>query len=155
MMLNLFKSKKNIGLYAPVNGDIITLKDLPDAKKIRDGIAFHFDGNLIYSPCHALVSMLSKNNHAIGLTMENGIEILIEVGLDAEKFSGTGTDVFVKVGQNVKAGDPLLQIDRQFFVSQGVDLIIPMTVVKSQNYQLKIKMSGQATVLGEYVIIFK
>lgn len=154
-MLNLFKSKKYIGLHAPVNGDIIALKDLLDTKKIGDGIAFRFDGNLIYSPCHALVSMLSKNNHAIKLTMENGIEILIEVGLDAEKLSGTGTDVFVKVGQNVKAGDPLLQIDRQFFVSQGVELIIPMIVTKSQNYQLKIKMSGQASVLGEYVVIFK
>ena len=118
-MLNLFKSKKYIGLHAPVNGDIIALKDLLDTKKIGDGIAFRFDGNLIYSPCHAMVSMLSKNNHAIKLTMENGIEILIEVGLD------------------------------------GVELIIPMIVMKSQNYQLKIKMSGQASVLGEYVVIFK
>ena len=49
-MLNLFKSKKYIGLHAPVNGDIIALKDLLDTKKIGDGIAFRFDGNLIYSP---------------------------------------------------------------------------------------------------------
>lgn len=97
-MLNLSKNKKYIGLHAPVNGDIMALEDFLDTRKIGNGIASRFNENSIYPPCHAFAGAPSKNNYAIKPTMESGIEILIEVDLDAEKSSGTGIDVFIRVG---------------------------------------------------------
>lgn len=159
-MLNFIRKKKDIGLYAPVNGEIIAIEDVPDqvfaSKMMGDGLAFDFHGSLIYAPCNGKISMIAQTKHAMGITMKNGIEILIHVGLETVRFQGKGFDVLVKKGQRVKIGEPILQIDRNFFESQGINLITPMIVTNSQNYQIEKKNTKQNVLCAdEYVICFK
>lgn len=159
-MFDFIRKKKDIGLYAPVNGEIVAIEDVPDqvfaSKMMGDGLAFEFDDSLVFAPCDGKISMIAQTKHAIGITMKNGIEILIHVGLETVQFQGEGFDVLVKKGQSVKIGEPILQIDRNFFESQEINLITPMIVTNSQNYQIEKKNTKQNVLCAdEYVICFK
>ena len=78
-MFSLF-SKETV-LYAPVNGKIIRIEDVPDqvfaSKMMGEGVGFVNDGNEIYAPCDAKVIMVPSSKHAIGLKTKKGIELFI------------------------------------------------------------------------------
>ena len=93
-MFSLF-SKETV-LYAPVNGKIIRIEDVPDqvfaSKMMGEGVGFVNDGNEIYAPCDAKVIMVPSSKHAIGLKTKKGIELLIHMNclmrLNCHKLKG-------------------------------------------------------------------
>ena len=116
MLKNLFKVQKKIQIYSPVNGKCVDLKDVNDqmfAEKIMgDGIAFKYNENTIYSPCKGKIVAVASTKHALGIETEDGIEILIHVGINTVNANGKGFTLFSKKqGDQVKAGDPILKIN--------------------------------------------
>lgn len=114
-MFKLFKKTDDIcKLFAPVNGKTIALENVPDkvfaSKMMGDGIGFEYEGNTIYAPCDGKITLVANTLHAVGITSENGAEILIHIGLDTVSLNGKGFKKLINQGDKVKKGTPLIEI---------------------------------------------
>ena len=111
-------------LKAFANGEVITLKAVNDGVfsegVLGDGFAIIPDDGMIYAPAAATVSALIQDSrHACGLTLDNGMEILLHVGLDTVNMKGDGFEYLVTDGQKVEAGAPLLRFDKEKIKAAG------------------------------------
>lgn len=146
----------SVQLAAPVDGECVSLSDVKDevfsSRMMGDGVAFRFDGDEIVAPCGGTVCMIANTKHAIGLMNEEGVEVLIHIGLDTVHLNGKGFDVLVQEGQTVKKGAPLVKLDRALLQREGVDLTTPM-IVTNNGYMHVIPYPTPRTKRGETIVI--
>ncbi|WP_448921854.1 PTS sugar transporter subunit IIA [Holdemanella biformis] len=159
-MFKLFKKTDDIcKLFAPVNGKTIALENVPDkvfaSKMMGDGMGFEYEGNTIYAPCDGKITLVANTLHAVGITSENGAEILIHIGLDTVSLNGKGFKKLINQGDKVKKGTPLIEIDRQFMKEQDINLITPMVVTNAANYEINVIDEGKDVTTEEEVISCK
>ena len=133
-MFNFFKKNQNkeIKLVAPITGRTIDLSTVPDkvfAEKLAgDGIAIDPTGDVIVAPADGELTLVFKTMHAFAITLANGAELLIHIGIDTVSLNGEGFQQLVEAGAMVKAGTPIIKIDRDFILSKGFSLITPVLV---------------------------
>ena len=113
------KQQKPIkGFYSIMDGESIDLSDVDDEmfsnRVLGDGIAIKPTSDTVVSPCNGEVTLVADTKHAIGLKNEDGVEVLIHIGLDTVKLNGEGFEALCKVGDQVKVGAPLVKVDREF-----------------------------------------
>ena len=141
-MLNLFKKSNQVKLYSPVNGKRIDLSKVKDrvfsSKMMGDGLAFQFEEDTLYSPCDGQVALVYETLHAYGFRLDNGAEVLLHIGMDTVNLNGEGFTSFVKQGQKVKVGDPIVKIDLEFMKEKGIDLTTPMILTNGSNFEYTI-----------------
>lgn len=138
---NLFNSEENKEevvvakantLVAPVSGKAMPLSDVPDpvfAEKLAgDGAAIMAEGDTIVAPADGEVTLIFKTKHAFAMTLENGLEILVHIGLETVSLDGEGFEQLVEQGTKVKAGTPIIKIDREFILSKGLSLATPVLI---------------------------
>ena len=111
-------------LTAYVDGEVVTLASLNDgvfsAGMVGDGFAIRPAGDVVVSPAAGTVTVLmEESHHAIGLTLDDGTELLIHVGLDTVAMGGDGFTYLVKQGDHVSKGEPLLRFDRDKIKKAG------------------------------------
>ena len=112
------------GFVAFLSGKAIDLKDVGDGVfsegVMGEGMAIIPDNDVLYSPVDATVSVLMEDSrHACGLTMDNGVEILLHVGIDTVEMKGDGFEYLVSQGEKVTAGTPLMRFDREKIKAAG------------------------------------
>jgi PTS system D-glucosamine-specific IIA component/PTS system glucose-specific IIA component len=149
--------KKDLKLVAPVAGKTIDLSQVPDEvfaqKMAGDGVGIDTTGNVIVAPADGELSLVFKTNHAFAMTLSNGVELLVHVGIDTVSLNGEGFERLVEPGVKVKAGTPILKIDRDFILGKGLSLITPVLItnvdaVKEINPQKGLTVTeGKDTVL--------
>ncbi len=126
-------------LLSPVKGEILELSEVPDptfAQKILgDGIAFKPEIGEIVAPVDAEVVNLFDTKHALGLKTESGAEVLIHIGLDTVKMGGEGFEAFVEQGDNVKAGDKLIEVDLELVEEKAESIITPMVITNTADFE--------------------
>lgn len=131
-MFNFFKKNSNndIKLVAPATGKTIDLSKVPDtvfAEKLAgDGVAIETTGDVIVAPADGELTLVFKTLHAFAITMDNGAELLIHIGIDTVSLNGEGFEQLVEAGTIVKAGTPIIKINRDFILSKGFSLITPV-----------------------------
>ncbi|SHI20683.1 PTS sugar transporter subunit IIA [Clostridium intestinale] len=156
-MFDIFKKKKDNDLYAPVTGEIIALENVPDKmfadKLMGEGIGFRFDGNTVCAPCDGEISMIASTLHAFGITTTNGAEILVHIGLDTVELNGKGFKVISEAGKKVKKGTPVIEIDRGFMEQNNINLITPMIITNSDNFNFDIEEGDKQVIAGESKVI--
>lgn len=156
-MLTIFK-KKESKIYAPVQGRCIPIEEVPDpvfAKKLMgEGIGLSYEDDTLYSPCNGKILLIAKTRHAIGIQTSNGAELLIHIGLDTVQLNGEGFSLLVNIGDKVKAGQPLIKIDRTFMKEQGINLITPMVITNVKNYDICIEKKKNL-MLGDLLITLR
>lgn len=155
-MLSIFKRKvKEVNLVAPVDGETVDVKEVPDkvfaSGMMGEGVAFKYTSDIICAPCDGKVTTIPNTLHAFGITAENDAEILVHIGIDTVNLKGNGFSKLVNEGDKVKAGDPIIKLDRSLIESKGYDLITPVLVTNSKDYSVVIKNSGDVNV-GRSVI---
>lgn len=111
-------------LKAFLNGKVITLKEVGDGVfsegVMGDGLAIVPENDTLVSPANATVTVLMEDSkHAVGLTLDNGMEILLHIGIDTVDMQGDGFDYLVKAGDKVAAGTPLVRFDRDKIKKAG------------------------------------
>ena len=127
-MFNLFKNKRtdNTNIYAPVEGkwiDITQVKDVVFSKKMMgDGVAIVPESSIIQSPCSGTVTMLFPTKHAFGITTNEGVEILIHIGIDTVNLNGKGFQAFVSENQKVKKGDKIIKFNDSYLADSSMDM---------------------------------
>jgi len=125
-------------VFAPLTGKVIPIEDVPDQvfsqKVLGEGIAIEPTDNVLLAPCDATVSMVSDGTyHACGLTLPNGMEILLHIGLDTVDMNGNGFQSFISLGQNVSKGDKLIQFDPAKIRAAGHPTVTMMVVTDAGN----------------------
>ena len=130
-MFGLFKPKKQI-LVSPADGDIVKLEDVPDevfsAKLVGEGIAIMPRSNTFVAPVAGVVSKIFSTNHAFSIKTNNGLEVMVHIGLDTVELNGEGFKALAKEGDKVSVGKPIIYADLAFIESKGKPIITPIVV---------------------------
>ncbi|MBE3591778.1 MAG: PTS glucose transporter subunit IIA [Thermoanaerobacter sp.] len=116
-MFNIFKKKKYVDIYSPINGRLLKIEDVPDPvfsqKMVGDGVALEPKEGIVYSPVNGTIIQLFPTKHALGIKTEEGLEVLIHIGMDTVEMKGNGFESFVSEGEKVKVGDKLIKFDME------------------------------------------
>ena len=133
-MFNFFKKNKGMEVDAVVDGDIMPITDVKDdvfsTKMLGDGFAIKPQDNQIYAPVDGTISTLFPTKHAIGIKTNNGLEILIHLGLDTVELKGAPFTVSVNQGDKVEKGQPLATMDSCIVVYTNMDLVKSVTPIE-------------------------
>jgi beta-glucoside PTS system EIICBA component len=125
-------------VYSPLDGTVVALSETPDAAfaegALGDGVAIQPRSGALYAPFDATIAAAFPTGHAIGLRHADGAEVLIHIGIDTVKLGGTHFDVKVTTGQEVKAGDLLVEFDADAIAAAGYDLTTPIVVTNGELY---------------------
>ncbi|WP_088013193.1 beta-glucoside-specific PTS transporter subunit IIABC [Gottfriedia acidiceleris] len=125
-------------VVSPLNGKVVPLTDVKDAtfssEALGKGIAIEPQEGKVVSPVNGVVTTLFRTKHAIGITSENGIEILIHVGMDTVKLDGKFFTAHISQGDEVKAGDLLVEFDLVKIKEAGYEVTTPIVITNSTNY---------------------
>lgn len=129
-----------IKITSPMTGKALPLSEVPDpafAKKLMgEGIAIEPTDNHVYAPDDAEVTaVFERSKHAIGLTLNNGVELLIHCGIDTVNLTNNEFNYHVSLNQQVKKGDLLISFDPDAITKAGYPLITPIIIVNSAQYQ--------------------
>ena len=139
-MFNFFKKKQDNAFFlgAPAKGKAVDLKEVNDPTfstgMLGQGVAVIPSEGKIYAPADGEIVMVFDTLHAVSMTADNGVEILIHVGLDTVELKGNGFEGHVKAGDKVKKGDLLLTVDLEAVKEAGYDIITPMLVCNTDDY---------------------
>lgn len=154
-MFGLFK--KSFTLVAPVDGKIIDLSEVQDPvfaqKMAGDGVAIETTGDTIVSPAAGKLSFIFKTNHAFGLNLENGAEVLVHIGLDTVALEGEGFERLASEGAIVKAGEPIIKINRALITDKGYSLITPVLITNFDSVSEIKGNTGDIVKAGESEIL--
>jgi glucose-specific phosphotransferase system IIA component len=131
--------KKSFKLIAPIDGKILDISEVPDQvfaqKMAGDGVAIDTTGDIVVAPADGNLSMIFKTNHAFGITLSNGAEILVHIGLDTVALEGAGFERIAQEGQDVKAGDVIIKLNRDEIISKGYSLLTPVLITNPDNFK--------------------
>lgn len=163
-MLSFFNKKKNettvstYTLKAFLSGKVIPIEEVNDsvfsAKILGDGLAIEPENELIIAPCDGVIStVMADSKHAVGITAENGMELLIHEGIDTVALNGEGFELFVKEGDNVKEGDKLIRFDQELIKSKGYQTTCILVVTNSDDFPNLKLYTGIDAVVGKTVIV--
>lgn len=114
-MFGFLKRKKDNNIYAPVSGKCIDITEVQDAtfasKMMGDGIAIIPLTNVVKAPCDGEISAMFHTGHAFGVKADNGLEILIHIGIDTVNLEGKGFTVLKQKGDKIKKGEAIIEFD--------------------------------------------
>ena len=127
-----FKKKKQNQIFAAMNGEIVDIEKVPDEafaqKMLGDGVAISpSDGN-VYSPVDGVVEDVTQTLHAYCIRSDDGLDVLIHVGINTVELKGEGFDVKVKAGDTVKKGDLLAKADLSLIKEKGYETYTPILI---------------------------
>ncbi|MGE0973207.1 PTS beta-glucoside transporter subunit IIABC (plasmid) [Klebsiella sp. WOUb02] len=125
-------------INAPIHGEILPLEQVSDetfaSGLMGKGIAIKPLTGRVVSPVNGTVASLFKTNHAIGLAADDGAEILIHVGINTVKLDGQHFTPRVKVGDEVKVGDVMVEFDQQAIEAAGYETTTPIIITNTEDY---------------------
>jgi len=134
----LIKGLRSEDIVSPIAGEIIALTEVPDqvfaSESMGKGVGIVPSNGRAVSPVNGVVTTLFKTKHAIGITSDNGAEILIHIGMDTVQLEGKHFTAHVKQGDKVNVGDLLLEFDLDSIKNAGFQLITPVIITNSADY---------------------
>ena len=152
----------NMGVNAiksPISGKVIELEKVDDpvfsSGAMGKGIAIEPMDNKVYAPFNGTIEFIAETKHAIGLLSEDGVEVLIHVGMDTVKMQGRGFNVKTSVNSKIKAGDLLLEFDRNAIEKEGYSLITPVVITNADNYEDNVLCINEEVKNGREIINLK
>ena len=143
-------------LHAPVTGEAIAITEVSDpvfaSKMMGDGFAVKPDNGQIYAPIEGVITSVFPTKHAITLKGNNGVDVLLHMGIDTVALKGQGFDILVTENQKVTTDTQLANIDLTFLASEGKDDSIMVVFPENLNGEVNVK-KGHYTVtdmVGEF-----
>ncbi|GCD84192.1 PTS system glucose-specific EIIA component [Parageobacillus thermoglucosidasius] len=134
-MKKLFSKKietRAVEIHSPLDGEAIPLEEVPDPvfaqKMMGDGLAIIPKNGKVVSPINGKVVQIFPTKHAVGLVSEEGLEILIHIGLETVELNGEGFEVEVNAGETVKVGDPLINVDLDYLEQKHKEIVTPIII---------------------------
>lgn len=142
-MFGLFKNKSN-EISTPVNGVVVDLKEVNDPvfseKMMGEGFAVKPSDGKIHAPIKGTIKSVFPSLHALTLEADDGLDILIHIGLDTVELNGSGFSSTIQEGQKVKSGDLLVQVDRTFLAENKKDDIVIVVFPEMKDKKITVNM---------------
>lgn len=149
-------SLKKVVISSPIKGETIKLEDIEDAAfatgVLGQGLAIKPTEGKVVSPVSGEVTTLFPSLHAIGITSDEGIEILIHVGLDTVQLEGKGFKAHVKQGDKIVKGQELVTFDIDFIQESGYSIVTPVVVTNYNDYFEIAATESKSLELGDKAI---
>ena len=143
-------------LTAPLTGKVLELSTIKDeafaSGAMGKGVAIEPTVGKLVAPADGVVSAVFPTSHAIGISTNNGAELLIHIGMNTVKLKGEHFKVYVQEGDEVKAGDLLIEFDTNAIASKGYDLTTPIIVTNSDDFVDVISTDKASITIGEKLI---
>lgn len=150
-----FLKKKTKTLVSPIDGKVVSLEEVPDPvfsqRMMGDGVAIQTTGDVAYAPADGIITVTIETKHAFGMSLENGMELIVHVGLDTNDAKGEGFEMLVKEHEKVKAGTPIIRINREILKDRN--LITPVIVTNPECFEFTNLHLGDTVTGGESEII--
>nr|WP_314464418.1 beta-glucoside-specific PTS transporter subunit IIABC [uncultured Clostridium sp.] len=138
--------KADVQMVSPMWGEVIAIEDVKDetfAKKILgDGVAVLPSNGELYAPADGTIMLVSDTKHAIAMTLANGAEIIVHIGIDTVRMNGENLYPQVQAGTKVKMGDLLIKFDIEKIKAAGYDITTPIVVTNSDIFECTNKVNG-------------
>jgi len=135
-----------IEILAPISGNIVKIEDVPDVvfaeKIVGDGVAIKPTGNKIVAPLPGKIGKIFETNHAFAIESDDGIELFVHFGIDTVELKGEGFKRIAEEGQQVKAGDPIIEFDLAFLEGKAKSVLTPVVISNMDSIHELIKLSG-------------
>lgn len=152
--------KEDSVLKSPLKGKLLDIIDVPDEvfaeKLLGDGIAIEPSEGILYSPVDGEVVQLFSTKHAVEMLSNDGLEILIHIGIDTVKMNGEGFKNFVSQGDKVKIGDKLIEFDLNLIKQKAKSTITPVLITNLRDIkELKLLTQNNVKVKQDLIIIKK
>ncbi len=155
-LFDFMKGKKGFVISAPVNGECVPISKVADPtfaeEVLGKGIAIKPSEGKVYAPADGVITTVFPTGHAVGMTTQDGVELLVHVGLDTVQLKGQFFKIIAQTDQEVKKGDLLLEADLDEISKAGYDTVTPVIVCNSSDYsQIDCKKEGTVAA-GDEVI---
>lgn len=148
-----------IKVLAPLSGEVTPVALVNDPtfseELLGKGAAVKPDGGRVVSPVDGTVTQMFETGHAVSLTSEDGVEVLIHVGLDTVKLKGRHFTARAKTGEKVKAGDLLMEFDREAIAAEGFDTVTVVVICNSDDFKKVEAVSAEAVKELDDLIVIK
>ena len=141
---NLFRTKEAevktepITIYCPLRGKVIALGEIPDqvfsTGVLGNGFGIEPVDETIYAPFNGTIVQVSDTKHALGILSKDEIELLIHVGMDTVDMNGKGFEIFVKEGDEVVMGQPLMKFNIDLIKKAGYLATTAIIVTNSSEF---------------------
>lgn len=139
-----------INITSPVEGSVIPLSEVPDATFAQEilgkGVAIVPKKGVIYAPFDGTVDVMFETGHAVGIVGDNGIELLVHIGIDTVNLEGKCFTPKKVTGDSVKKGDILIEFDIKKIKEEGYDVTTPVIISNTEQYvNIEITATGEVT----------
>lgn len=158
-MFSFLQKHREVEIVSPVNGTVRGIEEVNDPvfseKMMGDGIAVEYADGDVYAPVSGeITTVIQPSCHAFGLKTEAGLELLVHVGLDTVRLKGGEFKLLKEQGDCVKAGEKILTVNAQALREKGIDMITPIVIVNSDEYEIAEKGApGGTAVSGKTVLL--
>lgn len=136
-------------IHSPIKGKVASLSTTPDeafAKGMMgDGVTITPEGDLVRAPEDGRIIVMFDTKHALGFETDEGIEMLIHVGIDTVKLGGRGFEALVDTGQRVKKGEPLVRLDLDYLRKHAPSMASPVLCTNLEE-SAKVRLLKEGTV---------
>ena len=159
-MFQLFKKKADgIEIGAPAKGKAVPISEVSDPtfgeEILGKGMAVIPSEGRIYAPADGTIELLFDTLHAVSMTTTEGVELLVHIGLDTVSLKGEHFTAHKATGDTVKKGDLLISVDLDAVKAAGFDVITPMVVCNTGDYQAVEAVTGADVEPGDTVLKIK
>lgn len=150
---------KTTTIKAPLSGKVVKLSQLNDqvfaSGLMGKGVAIEPTNGEVCAPVTGTITSILPTKHAIGITSDEGVELLIHVGMDTVELKGVGFECFVNENEHVKAGDLLLKADLKKIKAAGFSATTPIVVTNTKEYSAVEVISSTEVTKGHPLITIK
>lgn len=156
-MFQMLKKKKHTGLVSPVDGLTIPMEEVKDPafadKTLGDGIAAVPENGMVVSPCDGTLVTVTPTLHAFAIACEDGLELMVHIGIDTVALKGQGFESLANAGDVVKKGQPIIKFDSVFMKENNIDMTTMLILLNGDEYQIKEKHHGKQVRKGIDTVI--
>ena len=145
-----------IKIVSPLKGKLVKLENVKDeafsSGALGKGAAIEPEEGVLYAPADGTVSALFPTGHAIGITTETGLELLLHVGMDTVQLDGKGFKTLVEAGDTVKQGQKLVEFDMELIQEAGYSLVTPVLVTNFDEFE-EIEVAAEEQITAGDVLL--
>ena len=150
------RNAKIISLKAVEDGRTIPMDEVNDQTFAQEllgpGIAIVPSNGTVVSPIDGTIATVMDTKHAVCIQGEDGLELIVHAGLDTVELNGKYYQTYKEIGDQVKAGDVLLEFDLEEIAKAGSDVTTPIVITNLGDYKITKCLTGQQVKAGEEVI---
>lgn len=130
---------EDVLVKAPIKGKVVDIKEINDQvfnkEMLGKGVAIIPSEGKVFAPADGYVRALYPTNHALGLQLDSGEQVLIHIGLNTVKLEGNGFTAFTEKNKRFKEGDLLIEFDMGYIQGKGHDITTPVIITNSNEFE--------------------